>query len=68
MKTKLINYIKAAYAGLYVVSHEEGRIEAIVRDVTESLNRIVTDSPPCPPSRTPARTRSRSSTVQSTAS
>ena len=28
MKSKIINYIRAGYPGLYLVSHEEQRVEA----------------------------------------
>lgn len=43
MKDKIINYIKAGYPGLFVVSHEEPRVEAIMREVLEALNKTVSD-------------------------
>lgn len=39
MKKRIVDYIKAGYPGLYVVSHEEQRVEAIMREVVEDLNK-----------------------------
>src|SRR4051812_26244917 len=33
MKNQLINYVKAGYPGLYIISHEEQRVEAEMRAV-----------------------------------
>jgi SpoVK/Ycf46/Vps4 family AAA+-type ATPase len=33
MKNQIINYVKAGYAGIYIVSHEEQRVESEVRAV-----------------------------------
>jgi len=38
MILKIINYIRAGYAGLYLVSHEEQRVEAELRAVVDALN------------------------------
>jgi hypothetical protein len=38
MKEKLIRYIRAGYAGLYLVSHEEQRVEAEFKAVADELN------------------------------
>jgi len=37
MRNKLIHYIRAGYAGLYLVSHEEQRVEAELKAVAETL-------------------------------
>jgi ATPase family associated with various cellular activities (AAA) len=37
MKEKLIRYIRAGYAGLYLVSHEEQRVEAEFKAVADEL-------------------------------
>lgn len=37
MKERIINYIKAAYPALYLVSHEESRVEAMLKDVATTL-------------------------------
>src|SRR6185312_15029312 len=36
---KIVNYIRAGYSGLYIVSPEEQRVEAELKAVMESLNR-----------------------------
>lgn len=38
MKDRIINYIKAGYPGLNIVSAEEARVEALMRDVIATLN------------------------------
>jgi AAA+ superfamily predicted ATPase len=38
MREKLIRYIRAGYAGLYLVSHEEQRVEAEFKAVAEALD------------------------------
>ena len=45
MKTKIVNYLKAGYPALYVVSHEEKRVEAAMREVLEELNKTQGDEP-----------------------
>lgn len=42
MKDRITNYIKAGYPCLYLLTHEETRVEAVMRDVLESLNAKVT--------------------------
>lgn len=37
MRTKIINYIRAGYPGLYLVSHEEQRVDAEIKQVTKEL-------------------------------
>lgn len=37
MRQKLINYIRAGYSGLYIVSAEEQRVEAEIKAVAESV-------------------------------
>ena len=37
MKTEMTNYIKAGYPGIYVVSHEEARVEAELKAIAEEL-------------------------------
>jgi len=37
MREKLINYIRAGYSGLYIVSHEEARVEAEIKAVAREL-------------------------------
>lgn len=39
MKTKITSYIKAGYPGLYLVSHEEQRVEASLREALVTLNK-----------------------------
>jgi len=38
MRQQIINYIRAGYAGMYLVSHEEQRVEAELKSVVEDLN------------------------------
>jgi hypothetical protein len=38
MKTQITNYIKAGYPGIYIVSHEEARVEAELKGIAEDLN------------------------------
>lgn len=38
MKTRIINYIKAGYPCLYIVSQEEQRVEHLMHDVMTTLN------------------------------
>lgn len=45
MKTKIVNYVKAGYPGLYIVSHEERRVESLMREATEELNKTQGDEP-----------------------
>ena len=37
MKTKITNYVRAGYPGLYLVSHEESRVEAELKVIAEAL-------------------------------
>src|SRR2546427_367549 len=37
MKTQIINYIRAGYPGMYIVSHEEARAEAELKEVAKQL-------------------------------
>lgn len=37
MREQIINYIRAGYPGLYLVSHEEQRVEAELKAIAESL-------------------------------
>ena len=37
MREKLTHYIRAGYAGLYLVSHEEQRVEAELKAIATSL-------------------------------
>src|SRR5688572_24020648 len=37
MRDKITHYIRAGYAGLYLVSHEEQRVEAELKAIAESL-------------------------------
>lgn len=37
MKTKITNYIRAGYPGLYIVSPEEQRVEAEIKSIAEQL-------------------------------
>ena len=37
MKEKIVHYIRAGYAGLYLVSHEEPRVEAELKEVAAQL-------------------------------
>ena len=37
MKTKITNYIRAGYPGLYIVSPEDQRVEAEIKAIAESL-------------------------------
>jgi AAA+ superfamily predicted ATPase len=39
MRQQITNYIKAGYAGLYLVSHEEARVEADLKAIAEDLSR-----------------------------
>ncbi len=39
MRQQIINYIKAGYAGLYLVSHEEARVEAEFKAIAADLER-----------------------------
>src|SRR5215210_8106005 len=39
MRQQIINYIKAGYAGLYLVSHEEARVEAELKTIAGELKR-----------------------------
>jgi SpoVK/Ycf46/Vps4 family AAA+-type ATPase len=45
MKTRIVNYLKAGYAGLYIVSHEELRVEAAMKEAIETLNKSQGDEP-----------------------
>lgn len=46
MRNQIVNYIKAGYPGLYIVSHEESRVEAIFKEVGEALTKAVGDETP----------------------
>ena len=37
MKTKITNYIRAGYSGLYIVSAEDQRVEAEIKAIAENL-------------------------------
>ena len=37
MREKLTHYIRAGYAGIYLVSHEEQRVEAELKAIAKSL-------------------------------
>ena len=37
MKQKIINYIRAGYAGIYIISSEEARVEAEVKSIAETV-------------------------------
>ena len=37
MHDKIINYIRAGYSGLFIISHEETRVEAEIKSVAEGL-------------------------------
>lgn len=37
MKTKITNYIRAGYSGLYLVSHEEQRVDAELSRIAQEL-------------------------------
>ncbi|MEA3213251.1 MAG: hypothetical protein QOE70_6308 [Chthoniobacter sp.] len=39
MKQNITHYIRAGYPGLYLVSHEEQRVEAELKAVVEGLNQ-----------------------------
>ena len=38
MNTKIINYIKAGYSGLYLISTEEQRVETEIKAIAEHLS------------------------------
>ncbi len=38
MRQKITNYIRAGYPGLYIVSHEEGRVDAEMVQVAKEIN------------------------------
>ena len=37
MRDKIVNYIRAGYSGLFIISHEETRVEAEIKTVAEGL-------------------------------
>ncbi|MBT3192502.1 MAG: AAA family ATPase [Verrucomicrobia bacterium] len=37
MRDKIVNYIRAGYPGIYIVSHEEQRVEAEIKSVADAL-------------------------------
>ena len=37
MRDKIVNYIRAGYSGLFIISHEEARVEAEIKAVAEGL-------------------------------
>ena len=37
MRDKIVNYIRAGYPGLFIISHEEARVEAEIKTVAEGL-------------------------------
>lgn len=45
LKERLVYYIKAGYPALYIVSHEEARVEATMREVLAALNQNDDDDP-----------------------
>lgn len=45
MKTRIVNYLKAGYPGLYIISHEEQRVEAVMREVLVEANKTQGDEP-----------------------
>src|SRR4051812_899172 len=45
MKNKIVNYEKAGYPGLYIVSHEESRVEGVMKEVLVDLNKSNPEDP-----------------------
>jgi hypothetical protein len=45
MKNRILNYIKAGYPCLYIVSQEEQRVEHLMRDAMIDLNTKLSDAP-----------------------
>jgi len=45
MKTQIVNYLKAGYSGLYIVSHEEQRVEAAMREAIAEANKTQGEEP-----------------------
>ena len=43
MGQKIAHYVQAGYAGIYLVSPEEQRVEAEMVAVVEHLNRVIRD-------------------------
>jgi ATP-dependent 26S proteasome regulatory subunit len=39
MRTRITNYIRSGHAGLYLISHEEARVEAELKGVADKLKR-----------------------------
>jgi ATP-dependent 26S proteasome regulatory subunit len=44
MKTQITNYIRAGYPGLFINTYEESRVEAVVRDAIQEINKV-SDAP-----------------------
>ena len=44
MRTQITNYIRAGYPGIYLVSHEEQRVEGELKAVATSLKHKLIDS------------------------
>lgn len=42
MKNRIMNYVRAAFPGLYVVSHEETRVAATVKEAATDLHDVYT--------------------------
>jgi ATP-dependent 26S proteasome regulatory subunit len=45
MKDRIANYIRAGYPGLYITSHEEQRVEAVMREAVVEVNKKHNDRP-----------------------
>lgn len=45
MNKRIADYIRAGYSGLAIVSHEEQRVEALLREVVCGLNKTFKDQP-----------------------
>ena len=45
MKTQIVSYLKAGYSGLYIVSHEEQRVEAAMREAIALANKTQGEEP-----------------------
>lgn len=45
MNKRIADYIRAGYSGLAIVSHEEQRVEALLREVVCGLNKTYKDQP-----------------------
>ena len=41
MRTQIMNYLRAGYPGIYLVSHEEARVEAEIKAIAQTLNYLL---------------------------